>query len=42
LRLLTIKIIQKFPDWSDAEVAEFVGVTTDDVQQLRAEISKKE
>ncbi|MBK6933293.1 MAG: Rpn family recombination-promoting nuclease/putative transposase [Saprospirales bacterium] len=34
-RDFTLKIMQKFPDWSNAEVAAFVGVTEDYVQQLR-------
>ncbi len=38
---ITIKTIQKFPDWSDAEVAEFVGVTHKFVQQVRRELAKK-
>lgn len=35
----TLKIIQKFPDWSDAEIAGFVDVTVAFVQQLRLEIT---
>lgn len=38
-RDFTIKILQKFPEWSDAEVAEFVGVTLEFVQQLRSELA---
>jgi len=37
---ITIKTIQKFPDWSDAEVAEFIGVTHKYVQQVRRELAK--
>jgi hypothetical protein len=36
---ITIKSIQKFPDWSDAEIAEFVGVTAEYVQQVRKELA---
>ena len=36
---ITIKAIQKFPDWSDAEIAGFVDVTVAFVQQLRLEIT---
>lgn len=38
-RLLAIKTIQKFPEWTDAEIAEFVGVSLELVQQIRAEIA---
>lgn len=38
---ITIKTIQKFPDWSNAEIAEFVGVTDEFVQQVRLELSIK-
>ena len=34
-KVLTTKTLQEFPEWSDAEVAEFIGVTEDYVQQLR-------
>ncbi|MCK6695537.1 MAG: hypothetical protein L6Q97_25965, partial [Thermoanaerobaculia bacterium] len=40
-RAFTLKTLQKFPDWSDAEVAEFVGVTAEYVQQMRRELAKK-
>ena len=36
---ITIKTIKKFPDWSDAEIAEFVGVTNEYVQQLRKKLA---
>ncbi|MCK6692705.1 MAG: Rpn family recombination-promoting nuclease/putative transposase [Thermoanaerobaculia bacterium] len=39
-RTFTLKTLQKFPDWSDAEVAEFVGVTVEYVQQMRRELAK--
>lgn len=35
----TLKTLQKFPDWSDAEVADFVGVTMEYVQQVRRELA---
>ena len=38
---ITIKAIQKFPDWSDAEIADFVGTTDKYVQQVRRELAKK-
>lgn len=38
---ITIKTIQKFPDWSNAEVSEFVGVTEKYVQQVRRKLAKK-
>ena len=38
---ITIKAIQKFPDWSDAELADFVGATDKYVQQVRRELTKK-
>ncbi|MEI6408805.1 MAG: Rpn family recombination-promoting nuclease/putative transposase [Bacteroidota bacterium] len=38
---VTIKTIQKFPDWSDAEVSEFVGATEQFVRQVRNELGKK-
>lgn len=38
-RIFTLKTIQKFPQWSDAEVADFVGVTLDFVKQIRRELS---
>lgn len=37
-KAITLKTLQKFPDWSDAEVAEFVGVTAEYVQQIRREM----
>ena len=37
---ITLKTLQKFPEWSDAEVAEFVGVTVEYVQQMRRELAK--
>ena len=37
----TIRMLQKFPDWSDAEIAELVGVTTVFVEEVRLELSKK-
>ena len=39
-RTFTLITIQKFPDWTDAEVAEFVGVTVEYVQQMRQELAK--
>ena len=41
LKAFVIKLIQKFPDWSDAEVAEFASVSVDYVQQLREALEKK-
>jgi predicted transposase YdaD len=38
VKAFTIKTIQKFPDWSDAEVADFVGMTVEYVQQIRQEL----
>ena len=38
---IIIKSIQKFPDWSDAAIAEFVGVTHKFVQQVRRELAEK-
>jgi len=38
--VITIKTIQKFPDWSDAAIAEFEGVTHKFVQQLRRELAE--
>jgi predicted transposase YdaD len=38
---ITIKTIQKFPDWSDAAIAEFVGVAHKYVQQVRCELAEK-
>jgi len=38
---IAIKMIQKFPDWNDAEVAGLVGVTVEYVQQVRRELTKK-
>ena len=40
IRQFTLKTLQKFPDWSDAEVADFVGVTEQYVQQIRQELEK--
>jgi hypothetical protein len=40
-RNFTAKIIQKFPTWSDSEVAEFVGVTVSFVQKARRDLSHK-
>ena len=37
----SIKTIQKFPDWSDAEVVELVGVTEEFVQYVRRELAEK-
>ncbi|MCW5922507.1 MAG: hypothetical protein KIS77_09190 [Saprospiraceae bacterium] len=37
-RAFTIKTIKKFPEWNDSEVAEFVGVSIEFVQQVRKEI----
>ena len=37
----TIRMLQKFPDWSDAEIAELVGVTAKFVQQVRRDLAKK-
>ena len=37
---IAIKTIQKFPDWSDAEVAGFVGVSVEFVQQVCRELAK--
>ena len=37
----TIRMLQKFPDWSNAEIAELVGVTTVFVEEVRLELSKK-
>ena len=34
-------MIQKFPDWSNAEIAELVGVTDKFVQGVRRELAKK-
>ena len=39
-RTFTLKTIQKFRDWSDAEVADFVGVTVEYVQRLRSELAE--
>ena len=39
-RAITLKTLQKFPEWSDAEVADFVGVTLEIVQQIRSELLK--
>ncbi len=36
-RAFTLKTLEKFPDWSDAEVAGFVGVPEAYVRQLRRE-----
>ena len=38
-RAITLKTIEKFPNWSDAEVAEFVGVSEEYVRQLRKEFA---
>jgi len=40
IRDFFIKTMQKFPNWTDAEVADFVGVTVETVQQLRLELEK--
>jgi predicted transposase YdaD len=37
---ITIKTIQKFPNWSNAEVSEFVGATEKYVQKVRRELTK--
>ena len=37
---ITINLIQKFPDWSDTQIAELVGVTEQFVQQVRRELAK--
>ena len=39
-KAFTLKTLQKFPDWSDTEVAEFVGVAVEYVQQRRRELAK--
>jgi hypothetical protein len=36
---ITIKTIKKFPAWSDVEIAEFMGVTAEYVQQVRKELA---
>lgn len=38
---ITIKTIQKFPDWSDEAVAEFVDVTIQFVKKVRRELANK-
>ena len=40
-KVFTTKILQKFPEWSDVEVAEFIGVTEDYVNQLRSDWTKQ-
>lgn len=37
-RNFTRKIIQKFPHWTDTEVADFVGVTLEFVERMRNEL----
>ena len=37
----TIRMLQKFPDWSNAEIAELVGVTDKFVQRVRRELAKR-
>lgn len=37
---ITLKTLQRFPDWTDTEVAGFVGVTAEYVQQMRRELAK--
>ncbi len=38
---ITIKMVQRFPDWSNAKIAEFVGVTDKFVQQVRRKLAKE-
>ena len=38
---IAIKIVEKFPNWSDAEVAGVVGMTEDFVKQVRQKLTKK-
>lgn len=38
IRDFTLKTIQKFPNWTDAEVADFVGTSEEYVQHVRQEL----
>ena len=40
--VIAIKMIQKFPDWSNVEIAKLVGVTDKFVQQLRRKLAKEQ
>jgi Putative transposase, YhgA-like len=41
IRQVVISLLSKFPNWSDAEIAEVANTTVDNVAMIRAEITKQ-